>query len=92
MSMSMTAAKKADGIVSRPETEPAFRNCVEENKRTTRLARDLNPQGMKGPIMTDFGIIYVLAGFTLLAGLGIGAWQLARVRRAKRQTGQDRRT
>ncbi len=34
--------------------------------------------------MTDMGIIYVLALFTLFAALGYGLWQVARVRRAKR--------
>ena len=35
--------------------------------------------------MTDFGIIYLLAGFTLLGGVGWGAWQMARARRATRR-------
>ncbi len=35
--------------------------------------------------MSDFAIIYLLAAFTLLAALAWGAWQIVRVRRAKRR-------
>ena len=35
--------------------------------------------------MTDWSIIYVLAAFTLVAALAIGAWQLRRVKKADRR-------
>ena len=34
--------------------------------------------------MTDFAIIYVLAGATLFAAIGWGLWQWVRVQRAKK--------
>ena len=35
--------------------------------------------------MSDFNIIYLLAGITLLLVLAIGVWQISRARQAKRE-------